>query len=240
MSSESLSDQLQLLTHTEANYTPSSDIQSRLADKTLLMLIGATCTGKSTLMHALTTSNPAWQVVGTRVSRLPRNDDAIERYTYIAHTQSALQPVLDKIASRTVVQYTVNPSGELYWSEPEDYPGDHLVGDYYAHVVDRFTRFGFRTIQPVSIVTDAIIWRKRFDSRFPSGDKKRAARLREAITSLSWTLSTNYPIAFNPDGEDSLLETSDEIIALATGQMTTKTTARHAAEQLLTTAKDLV
>ena len=171
----------------QAKYRPHAATRAKLAEKTLVMLVSATCMGKSTIMRELADEIPT---VGTITTRPARQDDAHDRYEYFEHSDTGLAPLLHDIETGKLVQYTVNPhSGFIYGSRVEDYPGEINIGDYFSTVVDDFKDYGFKRTIPISVITDPASWLRRFEARFPAGYPDRQARLREAVESLEWSLS---------------------------------------------------
>jgi energy-coupling factor transporter ATP-binding protein EcfA2 len=241
MLSEKTERHIQALLAKQEAYSPSFETSSALADKTLIMLVGPTGAGKSTVMQALTTLEPQISIVGTITTRPPRPDDQLERYTFYEHTDVGLRPLFDAIAEGRLVQYVVNPfSHQIYGSSLRDYPSAVNVGDYFSNVVEPFHRYGFGRIIPITIVTNAESWLKRFDARFPVGHPQRQSRHAEATASLTWSLGEHQTIHYfvlNP--EDSPQSAAADILSILSGSPPEQTHIRATAEQCLASIQKL-
>lgn len=223
----------------QAVYRPSKAVSDQLADKTLIMLVGATCMGKGTVMQLVAQTQPDIDVVGTITTRPPRPDDVV-RYTYYDQTNEGLQPLFDRIKQGELVQYVVNPYNKhIYASDIDDYPGEICIGDYFSTVVKPYKTYGFKQIIPITVVTDPTSWRRRFELRFPEGHADRLARLQEAQQSLDWSLAQTeeHFWAVNRDG-DSKTAVQDILDALA-DKSDNAAEARALAQDCLTLIKQL-
>lgn len=216
-------------------YRPSGGCRAILAGKTLIMLVGPTGAGKSTVMRELTRLAPDISIVGTITTRPPRPDDQLDRYTFYEHTDEGLKPLFDDIAAGRLVQYVVNPySHQLYGSAPEDYPATVNVGDYFSSVVDEFHSYGFGHILAVTIVTSPDCWLARFNERFPEGHPQRDARRAEAIESLHWSLGphkTAHYFVVNHEGAPEAA--AIDIRRILEGRPPNQSSACQMAEQCL-------
>ncbi len=191
------------LANKQDNYQPNQETKNQLSDKTLIMIVGATCMGKSTLMNEVEHRSHGVKIVGTTTTRPRRPDDHPARYTYFEHTDSGLEPLLNSIEQGGVVQYVVNPhSGFIYASHVEDYKSNVNIGDYFASVIDDFKQYGFDEIMPITIVSNPDDWERRLAERFSRRHPDRQARLEEAIESLDWSLhQEDMQFAVNIDGD---------------------------------------
>ena len=221
-------------------YQPSAQTKRLLAEKTLIMLVGATCMGKSTVMYEVMHQDKQIQVVGTRTTRSPRRDDDPNRYTYRPQTFEGLTAISGDIQRRAIVQYVVNPhSKTIYWSESADYPGRYCIGDYFSGVVALFKAYGFENIIPITIVTNPASWQQRLNQRFPVGDPRRRERLAEAVVSLKWSLSqpSNHPFIVNLDAESQMAAAS--VVSVIRSKNADYSLARKTTQQCLDQAKAL-
>jgi hypothetical protein len=190
MISSDTKQKLEQLYLVQESYRPAASLASNLQDKIIVMLVGATCMGKNTVMQAAAELNAGFRVTGNRTSRTPRIDDDHSRYSYYENTDEGLQPVLDQIAKGKVVQYAVNPHSHLlYATTIADYPGTYNLSDVFSTAVDNFRQLGFRAAVTISVATDPQVWLRRFEARFPLGSPDRQARRDEAVESLEWSLA---------------------------------------------------
>lgn len=190
MLSEAAKDQLALLYSQQSVYRPAPAIAEQLFQRTVIMLVGATCMGKNTIMEAVCTADDRFRISGRFTSRAPRDSDDPDEYTYYPNTDAGLAPLLQRIADRQVVQYAVNPHANLiYGTSIEDYAAEYNLSDVLAAAVDTFRRLPFRRTLAITVVTEPDAWVRRLDERFPPGDPQRRPRLQEAIESLRWSLA---------------------------------------------------
>jgi len=241
MLSDKTKEHIEALLAAQDNYRPGAETRAGLSEKTLIMLVGPTGVGKSTVMRELTMLNPEISVVGTITTRAPRPDDQLERYTFFEHSDDGLQPLFDKIAHGELVQYVVNPfSHQIYGSSLTDYPSDVNVGDYFSSVIEPFHDYGFGHITAITIVTSGESWLSRFNERFPVGHPQRQSRRAEAITSLEWSLGEHwYPhyFVFNPDGGPQ--GAANDIVAVLCGKTPDQEGPRRVAQQCLEAIRNL-
>jgi energy-coupling factor transporter ATP-binding protein EcfA2 len=237
MLSEETKRRIEHLLAVQDTYRPGEEARTALADKTLIMLVGPTGAGKSTVMQGLIRLDSDISIVGTITTRPPRPDDQFDRYTFFEHTDEGLQPLLKDIAERKLIQYAVNPySYQIYGSAPGDYPSRINIGDYFSSVVDDFHAYGFGRIIPITLVTAPESWQKRFDERFPTGDPQRESRRREAVESLEWSLGahhTTHYFVFNPEGSPQAA--ASDIRAVVHGNAPAQAPIRTIAEACLET-----
>jgi hypothetical protein len=221
MISAGLKQELQSLQSTQNSYRPRAAIVRELARKTIVMLVGATCEGKSTIMHTIANLDDRFGPAGTLTTRPPRDDDG-PRYTYYEYSDTGLRPLLNKIKDRRLVQYALNPFNlQVYGSEPEDYPYDYNLLDVLASAVQGFRQLGFGRLHTITLNSEPEAWLSRFGERFPPGHEQRRARRDEAIQSFSWSLAqsdTNHLWAENLTGDPTAAAHTITDIVLAGGQ----------------------
>ncbi len=232
---------LDRLHETQTAFQPLPEIRQELAGKVAVLVVGASCEGKNTLIDAVVQQDERFCTIGTVTSRPPRSSDAGLPYTYYEHSDEGLQPILDDIDAGGVVQYAINPySHMLYASKIADYPGTYNIGDYFSSAVAPFRTLGFRNAPAVSIITPAHIWLGRFSARFPVGHPDRPARRDEAIESFSWSLAqtTNHYWVINRS-DDTKHSAHQLIQAVTRGLIPPVSEAQSIAMVSLETARKL-
>jgi hypothetical protein len=229
------------LAHAQNIYRPNGDISTQLAQKSIFLLVGATCVGKNTIMEALAGLDSRFHIIGTRTSREPRASDDPRVYTYYQNTDEGLQGVLDSISRGEVVQYVINTRSQLiYASTLADYSGEYAIGDTLSSAVADFQHLGFKHVTAISVVTDPVAWLARFEERFPPGDPHRQARRDEAIESLTWSLAQTGDGHFwveNIAGQPEVA--AREVIQIADGQSRGTIKAQALAEASLAAAQQI-
>jgi guanylate kinase len=190
MVTESTAQALDQLYKIQNHYVPNDTVREQLSTKTLTMVVGAACEGKSTVIAELVRQDNRFAIAGSFTTRDPRPDDVEKPYTYYPNTEEGLAQLFSRIGRREVVQFAVHPfSKHMYGTEITDYSKAYNVLDTFAGVVAGFREYGFKATHAVSIVTEPQAWVARFNERFPLGHPQRAGRRDEAIQSFEWSLA---------------------------------------------------
>jgi hypothetical protein len=188
MISEATKRQLEDLAKNEATYRPAPAVLRAVTDKTIILLVGATCEGKSTLMHEVSRLHKDFGLVGTFTTRPARSTDGAH-YTYYEYSDEGLAPLITKAQTGQLVQYAINFNLQMYGSEADDYPYTYNLLDVFSSAVSSFGRLGFKHAHVITVISRPDVWLKRFNERFPLGHEQRRARRDEAIESFGWSLS---------------------------------------------------
>jgi len=241
MISEQTIQKLNQLHKIQDRYEPSLDIADKLATKTIIMAVGATCEGKNLVMDTASQLDERFRVVGTRTSREPREGDDPNRYTYYQNTDEGLSGVLKAIEQHKMVQYAINPYSQLiYASTIEDYPSEYNLADVFSSAIENFRHLGFKQATAITIITEPAVWLARFQERFPRKHPQRQARRDEAIESFTWSLSQEKDHFWveNKDGDPEVA--AQELIAIALGKSTGNPDAKQLAKASLEAAWSIV
>ncbi len=166
--------ELRRLGSAQNTYVPCDEVRDELRQKSIIMLVGPSAIGKSTIMETVTGIDGDFAIAGTFTSRDPRPDEGGKSYTYIAHTDEGLKPIFDKIRRREVVQYAIHPANlTVYGTDVSDYPSDISMLDVLSGAVDGFHKLPFRTSPVVGLVAQPDTWQRWFDLRMPEGHAQR-------------------------------------------------------------------
>src|SRR3954470_3290772 len=103
MLSPDTKDLLARLYSQQHDYRPAPAIAEQLYNKTVVMLVGASCMGKNTVMEAACAIDSRFQISGRFTSREPRDSDNPDEYVYYPNTDEGLAPLLQRIVDRQVV-----------------------------------------------------------------------------------------------------------------------------------------
>lgn len=237
MLSDQTTQTLDRLFKNQDDYRPNPEITAKLATKTIVMLVGATCEGKNRLMDTAAQLDERFHVVGTRTSREPREGDEQGRYTYYQNSDEGLRSVFESIGRREMVQYAVNPYAQLiYGSAIDDYPSEYGLADVFSSAIENFRQLGFSRAIAITVISDPTVWLERFNERFPRGNPQRQARRDEAIESFTWSLSQNKDHFWveNVNGQPEL--GAQQIIDIALGTSTGQPNVRNMATASLEAA----
>lgn len=226
---------LDALFQEQALYRPAEAIAADLAQKSIIMFVGATCEGKNRIMDSLAKLDSRFHIAGTFTTRPPRTDDDASVYTYYPDTNKSLEQLIARIEAREVVQYAVNAHANLlYGSMPEDYSPGYNLRDVFSTAVEDFRNLGFKRAVAITVVTDPVVWLSRFEVRFPPGSPQRQVRRNEAIESFTWSLAqmgNNHHWVENIDGEPQI--GAEAVIQIVDGAPADPTSARQLAEDSL-------
>jgi guanylate kinase len=187
---QKLIEQLRRLEADQNKYKPSDDLAKQLEAKTIVLVIGPSCAGKSTVIREVVRLDPRFGLVGSFTTRLKRADEGGKEFTYIPHNEEGLEKLFARIEKREIIQYSVYPTTKnFYGTDISDYPKDFNILDTAASSVAGFRHLPFKASPAMGLVVEASQWQAWFDQRFPVGHPERGRRVDEAVMSLSWLLN---------------------------------------------------
>lgn len=194
-----------------------------LKDRTLIMLIGPSAIGKSTLMNKIIQLHPEFGRVTGFTTRSPRPNDEPGQYRYLSEKE-----VEQKIARNELVQYATFPiTRQIYGTEIIDYHAVYNIKDILANAVPDFRALPFKKTIAISLTAPASQWREWFLSRYPVPSEEAKKRLEEAKLSINWSL--NDPDTYwLENSTDQLTNTAQKLIDIVLNrpQRTTPKTPR--------------
>lgn len=171
-------------------YEPSADTRAELGQKSLLMVVGPCAVGKSYVIDALTTLDPAYGKVRSISTREPRADDTPETMQTFAWNNRDIDELCTLIEQGDFVNYTFHPkTGDLYGTLRDSYPADINVLPALATSVDDLSKLPFSSSYIAGLVTTPEAWQTWFDERPFVSPSDRANRIAEAALSLEWLLN---------------------------------------------------
>ncbi len=173
---------LKTFPHLIANYQPSPLVLGRIGNLSLLMIIGPSGVGKTTLMHGL-----GLPFVLSDVTRGPRPE---ERPGVDYYFRTDYARIIKEIQARQFVQVATSPSGDFYATRAGSYPKDDWATmAIVADVVPVFRRLGFKQTRSAFITPpDYDEWMRRLQVH-PLEPALLAKRLAEAKRSLEFALN---------------------------------------------------
>ncbi len=182
---------LDTLAAKQDEYLPNETVQQTIRDKTVVMLVGPSCAGKSLARDRIVAMDPKnFGIVNSFTSRAPRRDDTEETRSYVPHTNEGIADVHDRIQRGEVVQYAVHPTtSRLYGTLPTGYPAKYNLLDTVWNAAASIRQLPFEATPFVGIVSEPDPWMEWFSKRFSNDSPERPSRLLEAAQSLSWLLS---------------------------------------------------
>lgn len=173
---------LEILPNLSKGYYPSPGVLSKIGNLTLLMVVGPTGVGKSTLIE-----RSGFAFVPSDTTREPRPG---EKQGIDMHFTKDYGQVVSDIKAGRFVQIAVGASGDLYATSEDSYPDSGVaIMPIMADVVPVFRKLGFKKTITVFIAPPSEQeWMNRI--RKPGlSEKDIHDRLPEAIRSFQFALS---------------------------------------------------
>lgn len=190
--SQELQKRLEHAARKQLDYRPAVSVRSKIADKTLVMVIAPTAMGKTFVMNMAVELDDRVARVSVFTTRDPRPDDQAGMFRYYQRNEHDLGTLLDKIDHKKLVQYAIFPhSGQMYGSEPQDFPRSYNLLATLSNSVEQLSRVGFRAAVPVGLIANPKVWCEWFDARYGDRHRDRPARLKEALESIDWLLAND-------------------------------------------------
>ncbi len=184
-----------------------------LQDKTLVMIVGPSAIGKSTLMNEVVRKRADFGRVSGFTTRAPRPNDEAGMYRYFSKEEA-----IQKIEKNELVQYAVFPTtGHIYGSEARDYPAHYNLLDTLANVVDELRELPFENTITISLTARPDQWRNWFLSRYPQANEEAEKRLKEAKLSIEWSLQ-DPETYWLENAPDQVAQTAKKLIDIVTNQ----------------------
>ncbi len=207
-----------------------------LASKKLIMIVGPTAVGKSSLMNKVLELDPQFKRVKSFTTRLPRSNDELHQYFYI--TQEQLEAHLE--AGEVLTDVIYPNTGNHYGTVPQSYQGDYNLLDTLSSSVESYRELPFHDTMTFSLTTDADAWTAWLESRYPTPSEERTKRLQEARMSVSWSLeqtSNHYWLVNTPD---DIAASAAQLIDIATGKSKPVAEPPESATQMLSAIDNLL
>lgn len=158
-----------------------------LSDKILIMIVGPSAIGKSTIMTAATELRDDFSYVRAFTTRTERPGDQ-GTYDYISKEEAeALQA-----NGRAVTYVTFPTTGMIYGTTVKSYQTRYNLLDTLANSVETYRRLPFERTVTISLTTRADTWQQWFLARYPEPTDDAQKRLEEAKLSISWSLAQDH------------------------------------------------
>lgn len=161
-----------------------NDPLAELRDKTLIMLVGPTSSGKSTIIQAANAIDKSFSYVQSFTSRQQRdvNDNS---YMFLLPQQVAYLHDTNQ-----TVTYIHHPTtGNIYGTTISSYRTEFCVLDTLYSTVNTYFSLPFAHITVVSLTTPADKWVEHFHQRFDYETEDAKKRIEEAKLSIRWSLT---------------------------------------------------
>lgn len=164
------------------NYQAPAQVLARISDVDLLMVVGASGVGKTSIIKRL-----GIPFVPTDTTR-PKRPGEVDGLDYFFHDDYSR--LLDDINDRQFAQIAIGPTGDFYGTRASLYPqlGLAVLG-VLAEEVPRFRSLGFNETQTVYITPPSFLeWMDRL-GRISFDRDQLLGRLKESKRSYNFALS---------------------------------------------------
>lgn len=214
----SLNPELQALNSQKASYRGDPEkVGDRLKGKTLVMVGGPTKVGKTTLIQRATEILPGAVAVPSIVDRERKLGDPVD---YLTASEGVTQRGLIKaIHERRLVNYDVHPAGNIYATDTDGYSGtfNFLPTMMHEEGLAQLRNAGFDSTITAYVLMPGGDYKKNVGKDDFRG--KRAARMQEAISSLSYAAEHIDEIEFieNRMGNGGLEMAASSLATIANG-----------------------
>lgn len=194
------------------------NLEKALSTKTLVMLVGPSAIGKSTLMNEIIRERDDFAYVRSFTTRAPREGEQ-SHYSFIgAKEAQALR------ATNRAITYFEHPTThDVYGTTEKSYPGTFNLLDTLSGSVADYRKLPFKRTITIAITAPADEWRHWFLSRYSESTPEAEKRLKEATLSINWALNDPEVYWIN-NNEGALMKTAEAVIATATSPLAQHTT----------------
>ena len=155
---------------------------TQIADKTLIMIVGPTSMGKTTLMAAAAELDPEFSYVISFTTRTARAGE--DTYRFITRTEAS--ELRDSGQAITFVNHPT--TGDYYGTTIESYTTPYNLLDALSGTVAQYRGLGFKSTVTISLYAEVAEWKAWFLKRYPEPTLEAQKRLDEARSSLAWSL----------------------------------------------------
>ena len=155
-----------------------------LSHKTLVMIVGPSAIGKSTLMNEIVRQNPVTYGYVKSFTTRARRPGETAHYDFISK-DDALS--LDR-AGKTVTYFEHPTTHDLYGTTAASYVAPYNLLDTLSGSVKGYRNLPFVETRTISLTAPAEQWKQWFLARYPEPSDEATKRLAEAKQSITWSL----------------------------------------------------
>ncbi len=223
-------------------YSPAQEIATQLSEKILVMMVGPSAIGKTTLMDHAVAARPDVAYVSGFTTRAKRPHDRDGLYQYLTSHQE-IGSVLADISAGRVVQYMLHPVNDtIYGSIVGDFPKKYNLHDSLSGSVESMRKLPFEKTLTVSVTAEPEVWKRHFLRLNPEPSSDSRARLVEARQSIEWSLAQDDRTTWLINIEHEETAVTNQLIDLVTQETIPdyQDGAREHAKQMIQTIEELL
>ena len=196
---------------------------NELTNKTLIMIVGPTAIGKSTLMREVIRIDPRFSYVQSFTTR-PARPGERSSYRHISEAEAATLHSQGK-----TLTWIVHPTTQvIYGTTADSFQTEYNLLDTLSNTVQLYRDLPFHRIVTISLTADASDWRRWLAMRFPEINDDLQKRLREAKASIEWSLAQDTDHHWLVNNEEHLGDVARQVIAIASGELESTATPPEA------------
>ena len=149
----------------------------------LVMLVGPSCIGKSTIMDALVSKDKRFSYVRSFTTRAQRSYQDTS-YNFISKEQAS--KLYENGEAITFLEHPT--TGDIYGTTAESYATQFNILDTLSESVATYRSLPFKQTITISLTADPSDWQAWFYARYPEHNQEVTKRLEEAVLSISWSI----------------------------------------------------
>lgn len=181
------------------------EVSQSLKDKTLVMVVGPSAIGKSTLMNEAVRQHRDFSYVRSFTTREKRTGEA-SHYKFIGR-EKALEL---QTGGQTVTYFEHPTTHDIYGTTVASFPNHYNLLDTLSGSVLGYRGLPFKRTVTISLTAPPEQWRQWFLSRYPEPSDEANKRLSEAVLSINWSLKDQQTYWLN-NPRDQVTETAKKL-----------------------------
>lgn len=219
---EQLATRLAVAAERQNNYQPSNQVCREIGERILIMLVGPTAIGKTTIARQAKCLDEQFSFVKTITTRASRGPEDEDQFSCIERSDTNLSSLLNDIEQKRVVNYAIHPAtSELYVTYPNGYSTTFCMLPVMASGIRQFEQLPFERIEVVGVIAEPMAWREWLNDRSESSSSDELMkRLHEAEQSLLWLINNGQNIKWlinSPGSSEAVARAMIDIAQLGQG-----------------------
>ncbi len=157
---------------------------SPLQGKAIVMLVAPAAVGKSTIMNEVVAQDSRFSYVSAFTTRAKRPGEQ-SYYDFISKQEA------DKLikTGQAITHFEHPTTHDIYGTTAASYRTEYNLLDTLSIAVDTYRNLPFERHITISLTASADQWQTWFLSRYPTPSEEATKRLKEAVSSIDWSLN---------------------------------------------------